>query len=312
MKPCTVTAVRCPYLDIYVNSFVLRTPTHTVYVDGGLYAHKALYAPFLDGKPGLAIQTHGHWDHTGLCATFRQHGLPLLGHAADSRFYADHDWHWQYIFGQFWKDADIPERRRDIFWESIGPVTRLDQAVEDGWRLSVGGMELEALHTPGHSPGSLCVLEHRSGALFTGDTLMGAGFFTGAPLYADVEAYAASMRRLRGLQVRTVYCDHNDPAPGSALRQKADAGLETMERVHEAVLDIVHARRDAESLSLAEVTRAACARIGRGAGAGACVTVVAHLRLLREAYPTVESILKTHCVDVPYDAAKGSNRIASV
>ena len=43
--------------------------------------------------------------------------------------------------------------------------------VEDGLLLAVAGMQLEAIATPGHTPGGVCWLERSAGVLFTGDTL---------------------------------------------------------------------------------------------------------------------------------------------
>jgi glyoxylase-like metal-dependent hydrolase (beta-lactamase superfamily II) len=65
------------------------------------------------------------------------------------------------------------------------------------------------LHTPGHTPDCICLLDERNGVLFGGDTIN-----TG-PIYAqaadsDVEAFARSARRLAELadSVRVVYVPH--------------------------------------------------------------------------------------------------------
>lgn len=54
-----------------------------------------------------------------------------------------------------------------------GPLTRLD----DGAELEVGAARVRVIHTPGHTPGSICLLAN--GALITGDTL-----FPGGPGYS--------------------------------------------------------------------------------------------------------------------------------
>jgi glyoxylase-like metal-dependent hydrolase (beta-lactamase superfamily II) len=68
-----------------------------------------------------------------------------------------------------------------------------DQAARDGLRLRFGAAEVELLHTPGHTPGSVCLL--LAGMhVFTGDTL-----FPGGPgnTFGDPEAFATIMRSLR-------------------------------------------------------------------------------------------------------------------
>jgi glyoxylase-like metal-dependent hydrolase (beta-lactamase superfamily II) len=72
------------------------------------------------------------------------------------------------------------------------PVTRRLRHLE---AIGLGGRTLTVHHTPGHSPGSLCLLDSRDGLLFTGDT-----FYPGT-LYAhlegsDFDAYLQSMRYL--------------------------------------------------------------------------------------------------------------------
>jgi glyoxylase-like metal-dependent hydrolase (beta-lactamase superfamily II) len=48
----------------------------------------------------------------------------------------------------------------------------VDRTLADGDRVACGGGSLEVLHTPGHTPGSICFrLEGEKGVLFSGDTL---------------------------------------------------------------------------------------------------------------------------------------------
>ena len=77
--------------------------------------------------------------------------------------------------------------------------------------IELGGRTLTVHHTPGHSPGSLCLLDSRDGLLFTGDT-----FYPGT-LYAhlegsDFDAYLQSVRYLVGLldQVSHLCPAHNE------------------------------------------------------------------------------------------------------
>jgi glyoxylase-like metal-dependent hydrolase (beta-lactamase superfamily II) len=85
-----------------------------------------------------------------------------------------------------------------------------DHLIREGDRLSLAGLDIEVLHTPGHTPGSVCF---RIGDdLFSGDTLFRLGYgrvdFPGGNA-ADM---AASLKRLKALpgQVR-VYPGHGGP-----------------------------------------------------------------------------------------------------
>jgi len=61
------------------------------------------------------------------------------------------------------------EEARKLLGVRYPPPPKPDGFVEDGDRISVGAEVLEVIHTPGHSPGSVCYLSGRM--VFTGDTL---------------------------------------------------------------------------------------------------------------------------------------------
>jgi len=93
------------------------------------------------------------------------------------------------------------------------PVTRRLRHLET---VELGGPTLTVHHTPGHSPGSICLLDSRDGLLFTGDT-----FYPGM-LYAhfddsDFDAYRRSLEYLVGLLDRM---SHLCPAHNEAYVPK--------------------------------------------------------------------------------------------
>jgi glyoxylase-like metal-dependent hydrolase (beta-lactamase superfamily II) len=87
------------------------------------------------------VTTHGHWDHWQALDEVRGHtGAPALLHPADAALV------------QAETDGDL----------------------EDGARLAFGRASVRLVHTPGHTPGSTCVLLGDT-QLFTGDTLFPGG-----------------------------------------------------------------------------------------------------------------------------------------
>jgi glyoxylase-like metal-dependent hydrolase (beta-lactamase superfamily II) len=106
------------------------------------------------------VTTHGHWDHhRALVEVAEATGATVVHHP---------------------DDEDQTPRRAD-------------RPAEDGMTLAFGDAEVRLLHTPGHTPGSTCVLLGER-HLFTGDTL-----FPGGPggTFGDEEAFRAIMRSLR-------------------------------------------------------------------------------------------------------------------
>ena len=60
-------------------------------------------------------------------------------------------------------------------WQMTHPDRKPDRELADGDVLSAGGIELRALVTPGHSPGSTCLYAPELNTVFTGDTLFNGG-----------------------------------------------------------------------------------------------------------------------------------------
>lgn len=97
--------------------------------------------------------THGHPDHLQAGPELRERlGAPLALHRDDDAFFAS------------------AQGRAAVEKELGLPAPEpADLRLLDGQKLRVGRLEIEVIHTPGHSPGSVCYLV--GGDLFTGDTL---------------------------------------------------------------------------------------------------------------------------------------------
>ncbi len=100
--------------------------------------------------------------------------------------------------------------------------------IEAGHVFELGNRRLEVLHTPGHSPDSIMLLDKQASILFTGDT------FYPAVLYAHLdedgitsifETYRSTMNDLASnIQVKTLLTSHNEPmVSGSTLQTVAQA-----------------------------------------------------------------------------------------
>ena len=98
------------------------------------------------------VNTHGHADHTcGNKAILVRTGAQLVVHEDDA----------QRISSGFNKIASVAMGKR--------PSPRADILVTGGDILKIGQTGLRVIHTPGHTPGSICL--YGEGNLFTGDTL---------------------------------------------------------------------------------------------------------------------------------------------
>lgn len=110
-----------------------------------------------------------------------------------------------------------------MLWERVFPGTEPDHAIADGDTFDVAGARLVALHTPGHSPGSVCFVLERKGAgvdgagventVFSGDTLFQGGPGATGRSFSDFPTIIDSIRnRLLPLPADTVVrTGHGDP-----------------------------------------------------------------------------------------------------
>jgi glyoxylase-like metal-dependent hydrolase (beta-lactamase superfamily II) len=129
------------------------------------------------------VCTHGHNDHVTVAPELgRALDAPVLLHPAD-----------------------------DVLWRMTHPDEDF-RSVEDGLVLNAGAVEIRALHTPGHSPGSVCWYAPELGAVFSGDTLFNGGPGATGRSYSDFPTILSSIsERLGKLPADTVvYTGHGD------------------------------------------------------------------------------------------------------
>jgi hydroxyacylglutathione hydrolase len=137
------------------------------------------------------LHTHAHIDHIGNVGRLRElTGASALLHPADLPLY-----------------RTLPLQARWLGLAEAPAVAALDGELLDGERIDAGSVGCRVLHTPGHTPGSVCfeIGDGRSIALLTGDTL-----FAGSIGRWDLGG--TSMEELVG-SIRRKLLVYDDPTP---------------------------------------------------------------------------------------------------
>jgi len=141
----------------------------------------------IGAAPVLAIAcTHTHRDHSPAAAELaRQTGAPIVGCA--TLVLDDHG------------------PRADAAFDT---TYRPDRVLTDGEAITGPGWTLRAVATPGHTSNHLCFALEETGALFTGDHVMGWSTTVVAPPDGDMAAYMASLEKLHAREDRVYYPAH--------------------------------------------------------------------------------------------------------
>jgi hydroxyacylglutathione hydrolase len=162
-------------------------------------------------QPGdlkLILLTHGDFDHTGNAAYLRgRFHSQIAMHQADAGMLENGD--------MFWNRKVRNPLLKSIFRMFIrfgeGEQCTPDILLQDGASLADYGLDATVLNTPGHSSGSICILT-AEGDLLAGDLLTSA---RGTPMLNsmmyDRPAGEASLERLKGYPIKTVYPGHGEP-----------------------------------------------------------------------------------------------------
>jgi glyoxylase-like metal-dependent hydrolase (beta-lactamase superfamily II)/8-oxo-dGTP pyrophosphatase MutT (NUDIX family) len=118
---------------------------------------------------------------------------------------------------------------------------RVDRFIEDEDVLELNGepqIKLRALHTPGHARGHLCFHDERTGALISGDNVVGFGSVLIDPPEGDMRAYLDSLKRMRELTNLSVLFGGHGPAianPYEKIREYISHRIEREELILTAV-----------------------------------------------------------------------------
>jgi len=169
--------------DVDNNIWIVGNDDECLVIDA---AHDA--EPIIAGIGGrratMIVCTHGHNDHINVAAELADAtGATIAIHAADR-----------------------------MLWDVVNPDRAPDVLIVDGDHFTAGGVELVALHTPGHSPGGVSLYDPANHQVFSGDTLFNGGPGATGRSFSDYDTIITSIRtRLLTLPPETVvHTGHGD------------------------------------------------------------------------------------------------------
>ena len=165
------------------------------------------------------VATHCHFDHVGSMAALRRAtGAQVLAHEAEAPIIT--------------REARLPRPRGGPAWilhTLTEPIFRPERCEVDGTLKhgdTVGESGLTVIHTPGHTPGSICLYHREMKLLFTGDAFVHMGGRVSGPVAAfssDSGQARRSLALLAELDVETIYFAH-----GGTIREGANETIRAL------------------------------------------------------------------------------------
>ena len=148
------------------------------------------------------ILTHLHYDHTAALDGLKLSGKTVvMMHEADAK-------------------AIGTSASAAHFFGAHAPKFRVDTVLTDGAEIDLGDSTLRVIHTPGHTPGSICLYEVQSKSLFSGDTVFPYGSIGRTDLPGGSSRdLIRSISRLVTLDVSVLYPGHGEVTANNVNEQ---------------------------------------------------------------------------------------------
>ncbi len=147
--------------SFYTNLFLLLGSDIALLIDtgAGLFPLRPIINRLIGNKDLKVINTHCHWDHVGGNHEFDEIYIHEIEKLTISR---------PINISNLKGSPKKVVNRYEKYNFSIPPALSI-KPLKDGDNMDLGEINIEVIHTPGHSPGSICLLTNRN-ELFTGDT----------------------------------------------------------------------------------------------------------------------------------------------
>jgi len=143
--------------EIKTNCYLLmdKRTKKAVVIDPGAHSEELIAEiKELGAEVKHIIITHGHWDHIGGVNVLKEFtDAEVLAHTKAKNFLTDERLNFSHLY-----------HKKHV---TVYP----DRYLEENMAIHIGDLKLSVIHTPGHTPGCICLYEHNKKILFSGDLL---------------------------------------------------------------------------------------------------------------------------------------------
>lgn len=189
------------------NCYFLNSENDTLIIDPGDNPH-LLLKELRFKNPVAIVVTHCHSDHiSAINELVAEYPIPVFVGQDDQAGLADPHLSGSDDDGTYYK-VSVPTR-----------------GLAEGEVISWGDSLLQVLHTPGHTPGSICLLDFENRRLFTGDTLFAGSVGRTDFVRGDAAAMRATCKRLASLDPALTVLPGHGPSTSLEIEQRLNPFL---------------------------------------------------------------------------------------
>jgi Zn-dependent hydrolases, including glyoxylases len=202
-------------------------------VDSGVSSSEKIIFDYLEkighsaSEISLLILTHSHPDHVGSAQSIqRMSGCGIAAHQSEKSWIED-------------VDLQFKERPVPNFHSLVEGSVQVDHVLKEGDIFDLGGnLNLEVIHTPGHSAGSMSLHIPCEGVLITGDAVPLRGDL---PIYDDFAESIRSIEKLKAFEdLKVLLASWDDPQEDDNGYQKMNEALDYLQHIQEVVGKLSH------------------------------------------------------------------------
>ncbi|MBI4162362.1 MAG: MBL fold metallo-hydrolase [Candidatus Aenigmarchaeota archaeon] len=195
-------------MQVYSGIYLISGVTSNIYIiDGEVIVDAGTGENFAEVKKEIEekfnpkdlktlVNTHYHYDHTGGSKKFRDWlKLDVVIHKMDKDFV---------------EKADTLAEK----FSAKARIMTIDNTVKEGQMIVTRNFRFQVIHTPGHTPGSICLYDPEHKILFSGDTMSNSGVGRTDLPNSDRTLLLNSLKKISSLSVNYLLPGHGPPRVG--------------------------------------------------------------------------------------------------
>jgi len=283
---CDIIPIKVPVGEIYTYCYLIETEKFIILIDSAVASGATIVDMILEekqkSKPLFIINTHGHYDHTGLNGYLqRTRGAIIAAHKNAGRWMYDKDFHFNALYTSLLAEFPFDDDKKAFFYSECGEPSQQNLALVGNEIFEDTGFALEIIHTPGHSNCSLCLYEHYSKTLFCGDSLQGRGILGNLPFYCDAASYEKSIYKMQNYEVMHLYGGHHIVDGSVACSQFMKSCIDGFLN-NDKVISNILSQEDRRKIRLSEIAKKVAEELDVINNIQVITSVHAHLTYLSE------------------------------